>query len=108
MTQDALRHMTSDQLDFRDETLKKKVETKAFEQDALKTKSAEQKDFRSETLKSKVVTKAYKEEEIKVVDLITSLVVLCIFNLAFFISSRIGKTTCASGLPECSFFNKTE
>ena len=61
--------MVTEQKDFRDDTLKTKVRTKAVGQDELKSRLPDQKDFRSVTIKSKVETKAYREDEIKVCEL---------------------------------------
>ena len=66
VTQDAIRTMESEQFNFKDQTLKTKVQTKTLGQDELKYKKPEQRDFRPETIKSKVQTKAVKEEDIKV------------------------------------------
>ena len=66
MNQDSLRLKGSEQIDFRDEALKKKVRVKSIGQEELKSMHPEQKDFRAETIKSKVVTKAYREEAMKV------------------------------------------
>lgn len=63
-----LRLKSPEQKDFRDEALKTRVQTKAYDEDSIKKKKAQQKDFRDEALRNKVVTKAYKEEEVKVKD----------------------------------------
>lgn len=92
--------MTSDQLDFRDEALKKKVQTKVLGQDQLKMKQAEQKDFRAETLKSKVVTNEYREELTRV-SRSSEILKQLFHNFSSDEASR------SKGLPERSFFAKT-
>ena len=84
VTQDELRTKETEQLNFRDQTLKTKVRTKAIGQEELKLMKPEQKDFRADAIKAKVKTKAYREEENKVMFMIM------IFKLRTWLDSHPG------------------